>query len=298
MAIHHSQSACSIRSVAYGALLEMVFLTVLFSGVGSETLHSHRSADSMTLALGVSGEAKAIASKTSASIIRRQAPSAEGQALADQDLVEVSSRNGHTLISRRTASGSRYDLWSNVSQTGGHVCEHTGRTYYDLYRGAQDFAAATLENCMEHCIDKTWESGARCETMSFHGDPAQWTTANVCIAVPDPCKPILGTDSMIENATDLNWVTMNYSTWPEVPDMTGKHCDPSHSSVVHTQTLNDIETKQDCMFECKELAWCTTISYCAHTEKKECIMVSACEPANDTDSETSYANYQKGLAGA
>jgi hypothetical protein len=273
----------------------MVFLTVLFPGVGSEALHSHRNADSMTLALGVSGEAKAIASKTSASIIRRQAPSAEGQALADQDLVEVSSRNGHTLVSRRTASGSRYDLWSNVSESGGHLCDHTGRTYYDLKRGAQDFAAATLENCMEHCIDKEWEPGVRCETISFHGDPAQWTTGNVCIAVPDPCKPILGTDSMIENATDLNWVTMNYSTWPQVPDMTGKHCKTSDNSV-HTQTLNDIEEVQDCMFECKEFAWCTTISHCA--PKKECIMVSACIAEDDADSMTSYANYQKGLAGA
>merc|ERR1719162_1166302 len=99
--------------------------------------------DSTALSFSVSGEAKAISWKASASMIRRQAPSGnheeviafQGQTLEDQDSSIVSSRNGHTLIRRRTSSGTRYDLWSNVTSLKGELCDHTGREKYDLQRG-------------------------------------------------------------------------------------------------------------------------------------------------------------------
>jgi hypothetical protein len=275
----------------------LLLLLAVLPGVGGETLRpKSEHSESVALALGVSGEAKAIASKTSASLIRRQAPSDDHepvanflrQALDDWDSEIVSSRRGHALVRHKTSSGSRYDLWSNVTGLKGELCDHTGREDYDLKRGLEDFAAKSLVNCMQHCVDKGW-----CETLSFHGDPAQWTDRNVCIIVPDPCKPILGSDSMIENATDLNWITMNYTTWPEVDAMQGKHC--KMSSDVQSHRLNNTEHLQDCMLQCKNFAWCTTISHSA--PKQECIMVSACIAEADDSNFTGYANYQKGLVG-
>merc|ERR1719356_1715807 len=98
----------------------------------------------------------------------------------------------------------------------------------------------------------------------------------MCLAVAGPCKLIEGRDSDILNATDDQWITMTHTNWPEVSNMTNKHCKqvhPPEGQVRHHVTV------EDCMLLCKASPTCMVLSHSDVTNT--CIMAPYCIQEED-----------------
>lgn len=278
-----------------GGWCTAVVLTVLLGRAAGETLWHGR----VAVGVGEDGDAQELHRSTEQgrqkSVIRRELDTELGdiedvqvsQPVDQLFETKASTRTDHHVVrKRRSATSTRYSLWHNVSGYENKLCMHTGQEKYEKHVGDEE--AATLSRCMDHCESNTW-----CSTLSFHGNQHAMTEHNVCIIVGWPCIATTGEAADISYATDNNWLTMNYSDWPQVADMTGKHCDGGGQGVQHELKQN-IPSLEDCMDQCLPLAWCTTVSY--ERSSNACNLVSHCDASADAAHSDGSDVFSKGSA--
>jgi len=276
-----------------GGCRAAVVLTVLLGRASGETLHRK-----VAVGVGEDGDAQElhrhIEQGRQKSVIRRELTDLgeiedvqSSQPVDELFETKVSTRTGHGIVrQRRSATSTRYSLWHNVSGFENKLCKYTGHEKYEKHVGDEE--AATLSRCMDHC-----ESNAWCSTLSFHGNQHAMTEHNVCIIVGWPCEATTGEAEDISYATDNEWLTMNYSYWPQVADMQGKHCD-ANGQGIQTELKQNIPSLEDCMDLCLPLAWCTTVSY--ERSSNACNLVSKCDASADIANSDGSDVFSKGSA--
>jgi hypothetical protein len=103
-----------------------------------------------------------------------------------------------------------------------------------------------------------------------------------------------GKDAKIENATDNEWITMTFTTWPEIANMTNKHCRPVDPPEGQIHENVEIE---DCMIACTRSASCMSISH--NEQTRMCIMAPYCTEEDDAVDqryqEGSFDSFDKGI---
>lgn len=204
--------------------------------------------------------------------------------------VEDDSKKSRLLRRREVEGRTRYEFWKEVKR--GKVCSNTGTSNYEIFTTTHE--AASLHDCMDHCETTFW-----CKMLSYHGDHNAMTDQNVCVVVGGTCVEVNGQNSGITNATDSDWVMMNYSFWPEVSGMAGKHCDTSQAT--QHESSSNVVTLEDCMDKCTEKDWCATVSWeklCDDANancrsQKWCHLVDSCVAAADDANSAGFEVFNK-----